>query len=275
MGYIDLHVHTTASDGLLNPKEVIQWASKKHLEAIAITDHDTIDGIEEAIYYGKKNGIKVIPGIEINTDYKGLEIHILGYLIDYKEKWFQDLLKELRLARYNRAKKMVQKLQDLGLSITMKEVEANANAASIGRPHIARVLINNGWVKTMKEAFDEYIGKEGPAFVERYKITPCEAIKYISDCGGIPVLAHPGLIKDNSIIKELVNCGLQGLEVYHSKHDQNMVHLYNSIAKQYHLIITGGSDFHGSLHEGQPILGSLNIDKSIIEDLQNKKNSME
>ncbi len=273
MNYIDLHVHTTASDGLFTPKEIVYWAYKKKLSAIAITDHDTIDGIEEALYYGEKYNLEIIPGIEINTDYQGSEVHILGYYIDYKSTWFLKILKEIRFARYNRAKKMIKKINDLGLQITMDEVIEVSGTASIGRPHIARVLVDHNYALNTKEVFEKYIGINGPAYVERYKITPSEAIEYILKCGGIPVLAHPGLIKDIHIIKELVDFNLQGLEVFHSKHNDDMIKLYYSIANQYNLIITGGSDCHGAIYNGQPLLGTLNISKKYLDSLKAKKNN--
>lgn len=270
MEYIDLHVHTTASDGMFSPKEVVRWAHKKNLKAIAITDHDTIDGIQEALIEGEKLGIKVIPGIEINTDYRGLEVHILGYYIDYKEPWFNDLLKEIRLARYNRAKKMIEKLNSLGIAISLEEVVEIAGTASIGRPHIARILEKNYVVQNSKEAFEKYIGMNQPAYVERYKITPSEAIKVILRCKGIPILAHPGLIKDYSIVRELVGSGLQGIEVFHTKHSEEDIYLLSKMAKQYDLIITGGSDCHGVLYNNQPILGSLNISRHYLDRLEDK-----
>lgn len=263
MEYIDLHVHTTASDGLFTPEEVVRWAYKKKLSAIAITDHDSVDGIQAAVDEGMKYSVRIIPGIEINTDYKGLEVHILGYYIDYKATWLNNLLKEIRSARFDRAKKMIEKLNGLGIFISLDEVLEIAGPASIGRPHIARVLEKNNYVQSSKEAFERYIGINQPAYVERYKITPFEAIKVILRSKGVPVLAHPGLIKYYDIIKELVESGLQGIEVFHIKHDEEVVQLLTKIAKQYNLIITGGSDCHGVLYHGQPILGTLNIEKNI------------
>ena len=275
MGFIDLHLHTTASDGLFTPKETIHWAYKRNLKAVAITDHDTIDGIEEALKEGKKYNIEVVPGIEINTNYNNLEIHILGYYIDYKDSRFQKWLHEIRTARYIRAKKIIEKLNKLGLKITIDEVIDIAGTGTIGRPHIARALVNHNYIRDKKEAFQKYIGKEKPAFVERYKITPAEAIQSIFHCKGIPVLAHPGLINNDggsiSIIKDLLDAGLQGLEVFHSKHNRDAIKKYYAIAKEYHLLITGGSDCHGDLVNGEPILGTLNIDEKYLNQLRLKK----
>lgn len=272
---IDLHIHTTASDGLLTPKKVIYWAHKKNLKAVAITDHDTTNGIQEALIAGRRYNITVVPGIEINTNLNALEIHILGYYINYKDKEFQNCLSEIRNARYHRAEKIINRLKQLGIMITMDEVVNTADTATIGRPHIARVLEKHHYVKNKKEAFEKYIGEGKPAFVERYKITPIEAIKTILDNGGIPVLAHPGLINTNStttLIKELVKAGLQGIEVIYTKHSKDTQKYFYNIAKQYHLLITGGSDCHGDLHGGQPILGSLDIDKKYLDLLKVKKN---
>lgn len=274
MALIDLHIHTTASDGLLTPKEVIYWAHKKNLRAIAITDHDTINGIEEALIVGQQYNVEVVPGIEINTNLNALEIHILGYYINYTDSGLQDWLYEIRNARYHRARKMISKLNKLGIMITMDEVVNIADKATIGRPHIARVLVNHHYVKDKKEAFEKYIGKNKPAFVERYKITPVEAIRTILDNGGIPVLAHPGLINSNStitLIKELVDVGLQGIETIHTKHSKNAQRHFYNIAKQYHLLVTGGSDCHGDLYAGEPILGSLDIDEKYLDLLKTQK----
>lgn len=275
MGFIDLHIHTTASDGLFTPKEVIHWAYKKNLKAVAITDHDTIDGIEEALKEGKKYNIEVVPGVEINTSYENLEIHILGYYIDYKDSWFQNWLQRIRRARYTRAKKIIEKLNKLDFKITMNEIIDIAGTGAIGRPHIARALINHNYVQDKKEAFEKYIGKGKPAFVKRYKITPAEAIQVIFHCKGIPVLAHPGLINNDGdsvfIIKNLLDAGLQGLEVFHSKHNQDVIKKYYAIANEYHLLITGGSDCHGDLVNGEPILGTLNIDEKYLNQLRLRK----
>ncbi len=268
MDFIDLHVHTNASDGLLSPKEVVYWAHKKNLAAIAITDHDTVDGIDEALFYGEKYNVEVIPGIEINTDYKGSEVHILGYYIGYKATWFKDILKKISSARFDRAKKIIEKLDNLGLEITFDEVLEISGEASIGRPHIARVLVNKKLAYNNKEVFDKYIGINGPAYVPRYKITPCMAIEYILKSGGIPVLAHPGLIKDRAIIEELVENNLKGIEVFHTKHNQDMVKLFMDFAKKHDLIITGGSDCHGVFTDGISLLGSLNIDKKYLDILK-------
>lgn len=274
MAFIDLHIHTVASDGLLTPKEVIYWAYKKKLKAVAITDHDTVNGVQEALIAGEQYSIEVIPGIEINTNLNALEVHILGYYINYKDNEFKNWLYEIQNARYHRAEKIINKLNQLGIMITMDEVVNIADKATIGRPHIARALVNSHYVKDKKEAFEKYIGKDKPAFVERYKITPVEAIKAILDNGGIPVLAHPGLINSNStvtLIKELMDKGLQGIEVVHTKHSKNIQKHFYNIAKQYNLLITGGSDCHGDLHDGEPILGSLDIDEKYLDLLKAKR----
>ncbi|RBP36841.1 PHP domain-containing protein [Garciella nitratireducens] len=274
MAFIDLHIHTTASDGIFTPKEIIHWAYKKNLKAIAITDHDTIDGLEEALEEGKKYNIEVIPGIEISTNYNNLEIHILGYYIDYEDLSLHKWLSQIRISRYIRAKKIIEKLNNLGFKITMDEIINIVGTGTIGRPHIAKALINHNYVKDKKEAFEKYLGKGKPAFVERYKITPIEAIKNILHHKGVPVLAHPGLINNNDfifIIEYLINNGLQGLEVFHPKHNYDVEKKYYNIAKKYNLLITGGTDCHGDLINGKPILGNLNINEKYLKPLKLRK----
>lgn len=269
MEYADLHIHTNASDGLLSPEEVVKWAIIKKLRAIAITDHDTITGIEPAINSNDRpDKLEIIPGVELNTEFDGKEVHILGYFIDYKNSWFLDILDKIQNSRYHRAKKMVEKLQHLGIKINFERVEEISEGSSIGRPHIARAMVESGYVSDIPDAFDKYIGEGCPAYVERYKLTTREAIEVINKIKGIPVLAHPGLITDKNIINYILDLDIMGIEVFHPKHDSDMINYLFSLSKKRGLFITGGTDCHGYMQNGQPIMGNVSIDYNKVLELK-------
>jgi predicted metal-dependent phosphoesterase TrpH len=265
----DLHVHTNASDGLLSPKEVVQWAARKRIKAVAITDHDTVKGIDEAILESKGTEVEVVPGIEFSAEFNDEEIHILGYYLDYKAERLTKLLQEIHNSRHNRATEIIDKLNSIGVHITLEQVEAIADNGIIGRPHIARALIESGYIQNIKEAFDKYIGKGKAAYVDRYKITCKEAIDLIKDLGGVSVLAHPGLLRDTSIISSIFGMGLNGIEVYHTKHTAETITKMLCIAHARKLIITGGSDCHGMLTNNEPILGNVWVDYTNVLQLKN------
>lgn len=264
----DLHIHTTASDGLLTPEEVVRWARVKRLKAVAITDHDTVNGIDAAIAAAEKYNIEVVPGIEFSTVYDDEEIHILGYYIAYGEQWFLEMLEKIHNSRYERASKIIGKLNDMGVNITLDEVIKIAEDGILGRPHIARAMIDKGYMSSIKEAFKNYIGKGCPAYVERYKLSCAEAVDVIKRLGGISVLAHPGLIRNRSYITQIVKLGIDGIEVYHSKHDEDTTREALNIAKSYNLFITGGSDCHGMKVNDEPILGNFSVDYKYVEKLK-------
>lgn len=264
----DLHVHTTASDGLLAPEEVVKWASIKRLAAVGITDHDTVNGIVPAMGASPVYGVEVVPGIELSTIYEEEEIHILGYYIDYTAEWFLDILKRIQNSRYERASHIVEKLNAMNIDITLEQVMDIADNGAIGRPHIARAMIDKGYITNIKEAFKEYIGKGCPAYVERYKLSSGEAIDMIKQLGGAAVLAHPGLIKNKSSIGMIINLGIDGIEVYHSKHDDETVRDSLSIASSRTLLITGGSDCHGIKLNNEPIIGNCSVDYKYVKLLK-------
>lgn len=266
----DLHIHTTASDSLLPPSEVVRWAGIKRLKAIGITDHDTVDGIDEAIACAAENGVEIVPGVELNTEYQEEEIHILGYYMNYKKDWFVEKLDEIRNSRYKRASGMVEKLNGLGLKLSMEQVEKEAGGGLIGRPHIARVMIREGYIDNIKEAFVKYIGKGCIAYVERYKLGCGEAIEIIKELGGVPVLAHPGLIRNRKLIPEILDMGMLGIEVYHTKHDEETTRNLLAVAGARKLLVTGGTDCHGNFVNNEPILGNVTVDYINVERLKEK-----
>lgn len=255
--YADLHLHTTASDGTLTPRQMVQAAKEVGLSVIAITDHDTVSGLAEALEAGQELDIEVIPGIELSTIDSKQEVHILGYYIDTSCQNLLDVLSQMIHARDTRAVRMIEKLNELGVSITLDRVREISGNEFMGRPHIARAMIEAGYIKEHAEAFTtEYIGSGGRAYVERYKITPEQAISLIHEAGGVAVLAHPGCLGDGGVLGEedivrYVGFGLDGVEVYYAKHSPEQVEYYKRLALTYGLMMTGGSDFHGG--EGESL----------------------
>ncbi len=256
----DLHTHTNYSDGTFTPDKLIQLAIEKELDGIAITDHDSVD----ALIYIEKNDInlgnlKLIPGIEFSTIHQDEEVHILGYFIDIHNENLKNISKELISSRIKRGERMIDQLQKLGLKINIEEVRELSSDNYIGRPHIARVLVKKGYSTSVTDAFDKYLNRHCPGYVERFKLEIPSTINLIKNAGGIPVLAHPGVLKDMTIINYCIESGIEGIECYHPKHDKTMTRKLIAIANKSSLIITGGSDFHGDFPE---LLGkyTANID---------------
>lgn len=264
----DLHCHTTESDGLLTPYELIKAASEIGLKAVGITDHDTVSGWGESVKAGKKFGVEILKGIELNTEWQGTEVHILGYEPDQKSKQFQDKLQELREARRKRMIRILDRLHNIKIDISVSEINAIAKGESVGRPHIAQALIQHGYAKTVKDAFDQYIGAEAPAYVPRFKLTPKEGIDLIREAGGLAVLAHPGQHDLGKFIQQWAKEGLQGIEVSHSDHTLEDEQLYREVAQKLHLIMTGGSDFHGEGRKMGVKLGGWGVPFKIVEQIR-------
>jgi predicted metal-dependent phosphoesterase TrpH len=252
MSGVDLHSHTTASDGSLFPRELVREAVKHGVRVLAITDHDSTEGLAEALDEAAKHPpLTIVPGIEINTDVEGGEIHILGYFLRYEEDWFQAFLHEQREARIQRIYRIANRLAELGVPIDPQEVFALVKEGSAGRPHVAQVMVNRGYVKSIREAFDKYLRTGGPGHVPRKKLAPTEAVAIIRRVGGIPVLAHPGLAGKDELIPELVQAGLMGIECYYHEHSAGQTASYLQMCKERGLVATGGSDYHGP-HLGRP-----------------------
>jgi hypothetical protein len=244
-GRVDLHTHTTASDGTLAPRELVAKAAQHGVTVLAITDHDSTEGLGEAVATAAALRITIVPGLEINCDVEGAEIHVLGYFVDYQTPWFQEFLREQRAERLARVHRIAERLGELGMPIDPAEVLALVKEGSPGRPHIAQVMVKRGYVKSVREAFDRYLRAGGPANVARRRLTPSEAVATIRRARGVPVLAHPGLADRDAIIPELVEAGLLGIEAYYAEHSASQTSGYLELCRRHRLVATGGSDYHG------------------------------
>jgi len=267
---VDLHLHTVASDGSYTPQELVDKAVEKGFKTIALTDHDTIAGIEAALARAKELDLEVIPGIELTTYIGSKEVHIIGYYIDYLDQELRDKLTELEEARRNRGKRIVEKLNKLGVTLEWEQVKEVVGDSVVGRPHIARALVDEGYIADISEAFEKYIGDDGPAYVAKTQLTPREAIEIIDQAGGVSILAHPGLLEDNELVMQVIEAGIEGLEVYYSKHNSNTTNKYAKLAKRYEILITGGSDCHGPDNKDEVLLGQVKAPQWVVADLKNK-----
>lgn len=270
----DLHVHSNYSDGTCSPQALIEHARKLGLAGIAITDHDTLDGLAAARHYVDANAIPLefIPGIELNTEAGASEVHILGYFIDYNHAEFKARLMEIRGQRQLRAQKIIHKLDELGLKISYEKVVSMAGSDLIGRPHVAMAMVEAGFAENIGQAFTDYLAKGKPAYVSRYKFLPQEAIGLIKAAGGIAVLAHPGLIEDQTQVQNIVEAGIDGLEVYYPQHSEQQIKNYLLLAREKDLLITGGSDYHGpGSSENRSQLGAAWVDSELMAKLKSYK----
>lgn len=251
MKLIDLHVHSNASDGTLTPTQVVTLALEKNLSAIALTDHDTVQGIPEALHAAEHKDLTVIPGIELSCYYKEREIHILGFFVNYLDTAFQNALEDLKTARFNRNLKMIALFQENGIPMTLEKLQAGNPNTVITRAHFARVLIEEGICKNKDQAFAKYLDIHCPYYIPKPDVTPAHAISIIKNAGGMPFLAHPLLYKlgyeeVEELITTLIPLGLKGIEAYHSSNNISQSDKLRSLALKYNLLISGGSDFHGS-----------------------------
>jgi predicted metal-dependent phosphoesterase TrpH len=277
MNRLDFHLHTTHSDGSCTPAEVIALAAKAGVTALAITDHDITTGIPEATAAGNDRGIEIIPGIEISSLLGSSELHMLGYFLDYQNTRLNEQLIRLRESRHRRNPQIIERLQAAGIDITYDEVRALAGTDAVGRPHIARVLMEKGVVSSAKEAFDQWLADGRPAYVQRELPTPAEAIHWIKEAKGLAVLAHPTWVKTtegtlSDLVRTLKADGLDGVEVHYSTHTARQTRDYLALAKQQGLLVTGGSDFHGLTKPDIEVgigKGSLHIPNSLLDTMKN------
>ena len=267
MKYADLHVHTNESDGTSSPEKLVQQAIRAGLSGVAIVDHDTVNALPRAISAAQSSSLTIIPGIELTAQYENQEIHILGYFIDYLNAQLLEKLILVRQNRVERVKKIVFNLKELGVNLDPQVVFDIAGNASVGRMHLARALLKEGLVSSTSEAFQKYIGDKSPAYVLGFKLTPKEAFQLIKDAGGVPVLAHPYIIRNDNLITQFAKEGLIGLEVYYPEHSQSMINFYLGLAKELGLLVTGGSDFHGSA-KPDVSLGKAKVPWELVQKLQ-------
>jgi 3',5'-nucleoside bisphosphate phosphatase len=261
---VDLHTHTVYSDGAHTPAELVQMAHRNGLSTIAITDHDSVNALKEASECGHDLGLEVIPGLELSTDVDDKEVHILAYFIDVNDEELQKYLSFFRDERFHRARRIVQKLRNLGQKISIEDVMEKAKNSAVGRPHIAYTMVDLGIVKNYQEAFERFIGDRGPAFERKIHVSPQSALKLISDSGGLSFVAHPGYMKEQLLTK-LIEAGIDGIEVIHPSHNENQVQFYRGITNQYCLLETGGSDFHGGKKMDNDNLGKYYISSTQLE----------
>jgi len=262
--YADMHVHTTRSDGTLSPGDTVAEAKRAGLGAVGIADHDTMSGIEEAEAAGHRLGVEVIPAAEINSDLDGAEVHILAY---YPRHSLEDALLVLRGARVDRMEEMVSKLGRLGFRLPLERVLDLAGDAAPGRPHLARVMEEMGYVRDTEEAFDKYLAAGRPGYVGRTRPSPEQAVRLILDNGGVPVLAHPGLTASGGLLRDLLKSGLMGIEVFHPSHSHTDVMRYSTLCSEKGLLVTGGSDSHGP-GSGRVPLGTVRVPYDLVERLK-------
>jgi len=269
VGQVDLHLHSTASDGKFSPADIVRKAAGLGLQAIALTDHDSIDGIIPALEAAKVHPeLKVIPGVEISTDMPEGQAHVLGYFLDYKSRKLKSALERFRNSREIRARGMVAKLGDLGVNIDWQRVREIAGEGSVGRPHIAEAMLEKKYITSFNEAFNKYIGQNGPAYVEREKMTPAEAVELILSVKGLPVLAHPFTVNEpEAMIINLKKAGLIGVEAYYKDYSDDQIVFLAGLADKYSLVATGGTDYHGIDDNNEVMMGGVAVPAEAVEQL--------
>ena len=274
-GAVDLHSHTTASDGTLAPRELVRLAARHGVRVLAVTDHDSTGGLAEAMDEARSvPPLEIVPGLEINCDVAGAEIHVLGYCVDWEAAWFQQFLGAQREERRQRVYRIAARLAELGLPIDPEAVFALVKEGSAGRPHVAQAMVDRGYVKSVREAFDRYLSMNGPANVPRKRFTPVEAVGIIRRARGVPVLAHPGLANRDELIPELVEAGLLGIEAFYPEHSPAQTTAYREMCSRLGLVATGGSDFHGPRVGGARHPGVQPVPESAWHELRRRLASL-
>lgn len=266
---LDLHVHSTASDGTLSPSAVVQLAAEAYLQIIALTDHDTTQGIDEALAASEATGVEVVPGVELSTSVDAGELHMLGYLIDYHQSALVSRLAEFQQARRGRADQIVARLNAIGVQLDLDRVRELAGEGSIGRAHVARALVEAGHVGSMNEAFDRYLSRGRPGYVPRPRLSPVDAVELVHSAGGVAVLAHPFSVADlDATLPTLVDAGLDGIEVFYSLYNDGQRRALEELAERFSLVPSGGSDFHGpGEREGREI-GTAPVPSETVDRLR-------
>ena len=267
MKFADLHLHTQFSDGTFTPEELVERASTLGFAAIALTDHDTVEGCERAVAACAAARMEFISGTELTAEHADTEVHILAYLVDTQNRVLLTRIAEFQSVRQNRIREMVAALNQLGIPLNAESVFALANCKSPGRPHVARALVKEKLIGNLDEAFEKYLKKGRPAWVPKTKMSALEGIELIHQAGGLAVMAHPGLNRTDEIIPALVDAGLDGIECFHTKHSTAMSERYLEIAEKFNLLVTGGSDCHG-FSKGKPLIGGIKLPYEHVERMK-------
>jgi predicted metal-dependent phosphoesterase TrpH len=266
----DLHLHTTYSDGALSPYELIKKAKGAGLDIISITDHDSVGAIEEGVTIGKEHGLEVIPGMELSANLDQLEVHILGYFMDYRNASLLESLAVFREKRLRRAERIVGKLNRMNIPLNIESVVAHAAGNAIGRPHIATVMVNEGHAESYRQAFNKYLGDGRPAYERKEEFSPEDTVRLIASAGGLSFLAHPGRSLNDTLLARLIDSGLDGIEVVHPSHTPELVSYYRGIVNEYCLMECGGSDFHGGLKGDDEILGRFGVPPATVDIMRRR-----
>ena len=270
--YTDLHLHTTFSDGTYSPEELAAEARRFSLVAVALTDHDTVEGCERMRAACTREGIEFIPATELTAEIDGIELHMLGYFLDVENQALLKAMRRFQQGRQDRIREIVKRLRKLHVPVEEEEVFALANCKSPGRPHVARVLIQRKVCATLDEAFERFLKKNRPGWVPKEKISATDALEMIHHAGGLAVLAHPGLARSEEAIPSLIDAGLDGLECFHTKHSASASEYYVGVAEEHNLVVTGGSDCHG-MNKGKPLIGTIKLPYDYVRQLKERLGS--
>jgi len=273
-GLVDLHAHTIFSDGLFTPEALVAEAARLKLTAVAITDHDSVGGVDRAIAAGRQHQLEVVPGVELSCNTNGVDVHVLAYYVDYTQPGVQEFFEMVRQKRAERSEKMVTKMKELGVNISVEQVRAQAQGAATGRPHVAQALVEAGAVRTIEEAFQRYIGYDGPAYFPKMQLTPKEAVDFVHRHGGLAVVAHPGTYHNDAAVYSTIAAGADGIEVWHPDHAPRNVDHYRELATKNGLLMTGGSDCHGGRKLGKVYLGSVTVPYSCLQAGENLRDKL-
>lgn len=269
-GKADLHIHTTYSDGALSGREVVVRAREAGLSIISVTDHDHTGGLQEAIAAGLELGVEVIPGVELSATLRDIDVHILGYFIDPENSRLLDYLSHFRTERVRRAERIVEKLNSLNLPLPIDAVLGKAGDGSVGRPHIANAMVEHGLTDSYNEAFVKYLGTGRPAYERKFQISPQEAIELVAFAGGLSFIAHPGCYLHEDMLLELLQLGIDGIEVVHPSHTPDLESHYRGIASEYYLLTSGGSDYHGGRKNGEDLLGRYTVTEEQVAEMKRR-----
>lgn len=269
-GKADLHMHSTYSDGAYPPQELVGRMKAAGVGVVSLTDHDSVGGIEEAAAAGKDSGVEVIPGIELSATLDRREVHILGYFIDYHNEKFLEALVLFREYRLKRAERIVSKLNSMNIPLSLDSVLEQAGEGAVGRVHIANAMVNDGHADTFNQVFNKYIGEGRPAFERKFEMTPQQTVTLIAEAGGISVLAHPGRSIDEKQLLQIIDGGIDGIEVVHPSHSPDLVEHYRKIVNEYFLVESGGSDYHGGLRDDDHVLGRVNVPFETVETMRQR-----